>query len=418
MIYLKQNSWALSLVFICFSLSLIAQRRSGELVGVPKSSIMPYQIKGSKLVFIEGGSFNMGKGGDEDKVRRVTVSAFYIDATEVSNQEYRAYLNWTRIHLPKKLAERLPDTTVWSNFIQDAELSKKLSQDYFRNTAFDYYPVVGVSWAQAQDFLAWRSDQLNLEVLRKAGLWTKEDDEKYPIFETEKYYKGAYNFSREETLNHEVFIFPSYRLPIEAEWELAALAFIGNQTVEDGKVKAKDQEFQYNPSPKKGKYWDKRMNKLWKKARKHQKKNPLPAYYAEAKVPLPKSIFEGDLNDYGLFNMNDNVAEWVLDVHRKILTADEHKAKLEYDLAKANVLQVPDTSSLNTTLLNPYVKGKTEAGNKIENNIRVVKGASVQEKQGTYLPGMRRAQDIKQQPNYPLGFRGAMTRVSRTSVAY
>ena len=53
------------------------------------------QITGPGLVFIEGGSFQMGRVADDPRfswnnlVHTVTVSSFYIDETEVSNLSYR-----------------------------------------------------------------------------------------------------------------------------------------------------------------------------------------------------------------------------------------------------------------------------------------------------------------------------------------
>ena len=56
------------------------------------------QETGPGLVFVEGGSFVMGKV-EEDVVkdwnnvpRRVTVGSFYMDETEVTNAEYREYV--------------------------------------------------------------------------------------------------------------------------------------------------------------------------------------------------------------------------------------------------------------------------------------------------------------------------------------
>ncbi len=58
------------------------------------------QITGPGLVLIEGGTFTMGSTeespfSDWDNVpRKVTVSSFYIDQTEVSNLDYREYIFW------------------------------------------------------------------------------------------------------------------------------------------------------------------------------------------------------------------------------------------------------------------------------------------------------------------------------------
>jgi len=62
------------------------------------------QETGPGLVFIEGGTFSMGRVEQDVRYdwnnvpRRVTVSSFYMDETEVKNVDYREYLYWlTRV---------------------------------------------------------------------------------------------------------------------------------------------------------------------------------------------------------------------------------------------------------------------------------------------------------------------------------
>src|SRR5687767_15154604 len=64
---------------------------------------IPYedQETGPGLILIEGGTFTMGKTEDDvtydwnNIPRRVTVSSFYMDETEISNFHYLEYLYWT-----------------------------------------------------------------------------------------------------------------------------------------------------------------------------------------------------------------------------------------------------------------------------------------------------------------------------------
>jgi len=53
-----------------------------------------------------------------------------------------------------------PDTTVW---IKDFNYSynEPMHNDYFSHTAYDNYPVVGVTWGQAKAFANWRTKYLN-----------------------------------------------------------------------------------------------------------------------------------------------------------------------------------------------------------------------------------------------------------------
>ena len=60
------------------------------------------QATGPNLVPIEGGTYTMGLTDQDvtyewnNVARRVTVSSFYMDETEVRNIDYREYLYWTR----------------------------------------------------------------------------------------------------------------------------------------------------------------------------------------------------------------------------------------------------------------------------------------------------------------------------------
>ncbi|MCX6268176.1 MAG: SUMF1/EgtB/PvdO family nonheme iron enzyme, partial [Bacteroidetes bacterium] len=81
------------------------------------------QITGPGLVFIEGGTFTMGNTQDDvmfdwnNSPRRITVSSFYMDQTEVSNLDYLEYLYWlNRVYAtdyPGVYRKALPDSLVW-----------------------------------------------------------------------------------------------------------------------------------------------------------------------------------------------------------------------------------------------------------------------------------------------------------------
>ncbi len=80
------------------------------------------QETGPGLVFIQGGTFTMGRVEQDvmynwdNHPRRVTVASFYMDETEVSNLDYREYTHWVERVYPgdtAKMNSILPDTTTW-----------------------------------------------------------------------------------------------------------------------------------------------------------------------------------------------------------------------------------------------------------------------------------------------------------------
>ena len=102
------------------------------------------------MVRLPDGTFIMGLT-DEDPFeiqsagrRRVTVSAFYIDRFEVTNAEYRAYLQSLS---PGERDSALPDSTAWSSSASRADFST-----YFYGSNYDEYPVVSVTWQEAKDY--------------------------------------------------------------------------------------------------------------------------------------------------------------------------------------------------------------------------------------------------------------------------
>ena len=72
----------------------------GELVGVKGKKWHPEKPYGMTLV--PGGAFIMGKSDDDlagvndAPTKTVTVRAFYMDETEITNSEYRQFVNWVR----------------------------------------------------------------------------------------------------------------------------------------------------------------------------------------------------------------------------------------------------------------------------------------------------------------------------------
>ena len=135
------------------------------------------QETGPGLVLIEGGTFTMGRVEDDvnfawdNQPRRVSVSSYYLDETEVTNFFWTEYLYWLdRIYgdsYPEIVNKALPDTLVWR---EKMEYNEPFVEYYLRHPAYRDYPVVGVNWLQANDFCAWRSDRVNELILIREGL--------------------------------------------------------------------------------------------------------------------------------------------------------------------------------------------------------------------------------------------------------
>jgi len=113
------------------------------------------------MVYIHDGMFIMGLT-DEDPLmlqvaglKRVTLSAYYIDKYEVSNEAYRAFLEGLDA---EERARMLPDSTVWQS------LGNRYGwTDYFWGAQYSKYPVVGVTWEQAKAFCESQGKRLPTE---------------------------------------------------------------------------------------------------------------------------------------------------------------------------------------------------------------------------------------------------------------
>jgi len=171
-------------------------------------------------------------------------------AAAESKRTKRQFIDRTPF-IKKEEVQIYPDTTVW---IKDFTYSynEPMHNDYFSHPAYQDYPVVGVSWNQAVAFCNWRTNFKN---------GYQRD-------------KGEPNVSR-------------FRLPNEGEWEYAARGGIPSGTYPWGSPYLLNDRacFLANFKPLRGDYAVDQA-----------------VYTVEAKSYLP--------NDYNLYNMAGNVAEW------------------------------------------------------------------------------------------------------------
>lgn len=324
-------------------------KNSGELVGVRLDKLKPNKTPYG-MVLIPGGTFIMGQS-DEDighaynaQNRQVTISPFYMDDTEISNNEYRQFVHWVRdsillynflndqqyfidgpngerhinwvkvnsnspwkskddnvrqqlssmyyqgedrifgrneldVRLLKYHYEQYdrqaavaarndpsksrsdfilrdtiliyPDTLVWMDDFTYAQ-NDAMVESYFSHPSFDEYPVVGVTWRQAQAFNTWRTLLYN-NIAPSQGKQTRMP----------------------------------YMLPSEAQWEYAARGGKINTQYPWGGPSARNARgcLMANFKPGRGNYIDDGV-----------------AYTAPVYSYWP--------NDFGLYNMAGNVAEW------------------------------------------------------------------------------------------------------------
>jgi gliding motility-associated lipoprotein GldK len=102
---------------------------TGELVGTRKKSKPFYQPDPYGMVFIPQGSYTMG-AADEDltnsylvQPKTISVSAFFMDETEITNDEYRQFVFWVRDSIARRmLGEVRPEDFLIEENIKTGEV--------------------------------------------------------------------------------------------------------------------------------------------------------------------------------------------------------------------------------------------------------------------------------------------------------
>ena len=334
---------------------------TGQLIGAQDREAW-FQEDPYGMVYIPAGSYIMGPS-DQDapysmvsQSKTVTIPAFYMDDTEITNNEYRQFVYWVRDSLAHRLiagdhlidegeySERInwdtqidwnseentetlaelflpenerfykrkeidtrklnflyywidlqqaavkanrpqgmtdrsvfiksdtinvyPDTLAW---IHDYTYSYNdpLTLMYFWHPAYDDYPGVGVNWKQARAFCIWRTELMNTYVSKEGGS-----------------------------------IVQPFRLPTESEWEYASRGGLDLSPYPWGGPYIRNSRgcFLGNFKPMRGNYID-----------------DGGTYTVKATSYWP--------NDYGLYCMAGNVAEWTSNAY------DESAYSFSHDLA-------------------------------------------------------------------------------------
>ncbi len=202
---------------------------------------------------LPGNSFNpkTGKYHDYAKVRIDT--AYYDENGAIVNKVIEKKLRSRGDLISRRIINIYPDTMCWMTEFTYS-YNEPAMLNYFSHASYGMFPVVGITWEQAQAFCNWRN----------------------------KIYHDASKLPRAQ----------EYRLPTEAEWEYAARGGRHNTAYPWGGPYIRDAKgcFMANFKPMRGNY-------------------------TEDGYLIPSTVGTYDPNDYGLYDMAGNVSEWTDDTY-------------------------------------------------------------------------------------------------------
>ena len=337
------------------------------------------QETGPGLVFIEGGTFSMGQNEQDllfdwnNMPRRVSVSSFYLDETEVRNIDYREYLHWLSHVYASDYRflyfQALPDTAA---FRRRLGYNEPMTEYYLSHPAYEDYPVVAVSWVQASKYCEWRTDRVNELILMREGIIDKflapQDQAKHFNMDAYLLLPDRLDLSVDETgkggpdgkiqnlyvdpavlksgnkkaantgddrrwvkTSDGIFL-PRYRLPTEAEWEYAALANIGN-TVDE--LLYQKRIYPWNGHYVRNDSRGKERGQFMANFVRGNGDYMGTAGRLNDHALSPSIVKDYWPNDYGLYCMAGNVNEWVMDVYRDLTFEDME----EYRPFRGNIFE-------------------------------------------------------------------------------
>lgn len=244
-----------------------------EVFDYEKAALRKYRLNPAER------SLNTDRPANADEVVMISKDTAYIDENgAIVRQTITRPLSSLYDFLNTYIVNVYPDTTCWVNDFPNAN-NETYMKLYFSSANYNDYPVVGVTWEQAEAFCQWRTDYL----LRGLG-------------------PAARQVQR-------------YRLPTEIEWEYAARGKEGNpfpwQPAEGDQKKNEKGCFYANFKPDKGNYTD------------------------DGNLITSREGMYG-ANSNGLYDMAGNVAEWTSTVYTEagVSMMNDLNPELTYNAAK------------------------------------------------------------------------------------
>lgn len=178
-------------------------------------------------------------------------TAYINDDGEIIRQTISRSLTGDYDFLNTYIVNIYPDTTAWVNDFDNA-YNEPYVRLYFSHGGYNDYPVVGVSWEQANAFCNWRTEYLRRSLGREG-----------------------------------VYVEP-YRLPTEAEWEYAARAGVNE-----------------NMYP-----WEGDLTMSEDRGCFYANFKPNEGNYVKDGHIITSRVGTYSPNDFGLYDMAGNVSEW------------------------------------------------------------------------------------------------------------